>query len=184
MNFGEQANADTFGLGNAGVRRDSTTTAATNFTYSSGFSPDQFPATFDTAPPSENLNFNSPLFPTDPMTMDFNFNAFQQPTPAMSAADLDFSMPQFTSAGAEQSVQQDLHISPTGHGDVTLYSPEEVNLPDEGFGDGFHLGGPDFLLFPGTPSAPTANQTNWFPDMGMNSNGGNIDMGFDSANLF
>jgi hypothetical protein len=187
FNFGEQSTAEAFtGYETAGVRRDSTTTAATNFTFSSGFSPDQFPAAFDTAPPSENLNFNSPLFPTDGVNMDFgNFTtAFQQPTPAMSVAELDFSMPQFTTGGAEQSVQQDLHISPTGHGDVTLYSPAEVNLPDEGYGDGFQLGGPDFLLFPGTPSAPTSNQTNWFPEMHLNPNGGNVDMGFDSSNLF
>lgn len=183
--YGDASNSMTYGMS---TRRDSVTTAATNFTYSSGFSPDQLQATIDTAPPSENFNFNSPpLFTSNGMDMDFNLNSnvYQQPTPPLTTNDFNFDL-NFATAGAENiSVAPQQEISPTGQGDLTLFSPE-MCLQDEGFGDGMDFGGQDFVLFPPTNPVTSNNATNWFPDMEKtNYNGNQFDsLAFDPGNIF
>jgi len=168
---------DTIGGYDNGMRRDSTTTANTNYTYSSGYSPQQFLGLGGGAldnNSTENINFNSPLFGDTTGGIQFDFSGgYQQPTPALSTGDVDFMMPQYTNT-VDQSATA-FHVSPTGQADMTLFSPEEAALPDDGFGAGMDLGGPDFLLFPGNVAPQTSNGNNWYPDMGSTQGAGNMD---------
>ncbi|KAF2674622.1 hypothetical protein BT63DRAFT_15980 [Microthyrium microscopicum] len=177
---------ETYGSTN---RRDSITTAATNFTLSSGFSPEQFQASMNTAPPSENMGLSPDLFTNAGMDMDYgtlDSITYQQPTPALSVNDFGFNLNSFQAIeGAQNSYpQQPQQISPSGAGDMTLYSPEEA-IQDEGFGDNFNLND-DFLLFPAasTSGAMMGSATsNWFPDI----NGANDQfdpLQYDSGSMF
>jgi hypothetical protein len=151
-------------------RRDSVTTAGTNFTYSSGFSPEQFSQSLESMS-MEPFGFTSPLLSNN---NDFlSTMPLQQPTPAPSiGADFNFNPPSIPDA-----VLNNQHISPVDQ-TVSLFSPNFVEsvYPDEGFVDG-NLLGQDFELF---GDHATENPTAWM-DLNPSNLNGQFDLGFDSS---
>ncbi|KAF2635297.1 hypothetical protein P280DRAFT_523183 [Massarina eburnea CBS 473.64] len=142
-------------------RRDSIATDGSNFTYSSGHSPNE-PTSFDDAVTPEDTAINhNDVFGS---CLNTNFNsAFQQPTPAMSTGysfdALDFPM---------SSVPNDVpHLSPSGQADMTLFSPQ-MHI-DEGFGDSMDIAfsrpSGDFTLFQSSPNDMTLGNANFFPEI-------------------
>ncbi|EON61935.1 hypothetical protein W97_01153 [Coniosporium apollinis CBS 100218] len=135
--------ADQFGLDSAAGfgdfelygRRGSGTTAGTGFTYSSSHSPDQPMIT----PEEMDFDYN----PAVPAPFDFNpsYNLsglhLQQPTPAITSMDAGFN---YTPAEVPE-------LSPNGQANITLFTPHDNFMADEGFHDGF-AATTDFTLFP------------------------------------
>jgi len=154
-----------------GDRRGSGTTVITGTTYSTGFSPDQANlSSFDDAISPNDVNFNTSVLDT---TGDFNFgfaNApMQQPTPALSAGQ-NFDISPINVLASNSTLA---HLSPTGHGDPTLYSPHMDMALDEGLGGEMGTNfGADFTLFPTEHTDFTATTgSNWFPDTNLNTFG-------------
>ncbi|KAF1975824.1 hypothetical protein BU23DRAFT_632693 [Bimuria novae-zelandiae CBS 107.79] len=160
-------------------RRDSVTTdESTALTYSSGHSPME-PTSFEDAVTPEDAIINHNDIYNNNCTLNINTNfsgAFQQPTPAMSTA-YDFDLFPITSGGPNVP-----HLSPSGQGDMTLYSPP-MHV-DEGFGEGMETAtfAPpirDFELFgdSGSSNMPSlGGNSTFFPDMhDMNNFGGQFD---------
>jgi hypothetical protein len=170
-----------------GARRVSVTTAGSAMTYSSGFSPELGQSSLlDNTSPVGNLDFNSPIFGGNG-GMDYNFSTnFQQPTPALSigadfstGADFSFNAPLDVNS-TNFEISNNHHLSPTGQGDLTLYSPHMDTLhADEGFGEAMGFG-QDFTLYESTTNSTMPNATaSWFPDM--NIVGGQFDhFGFEN----
>jgi hypothetical protein len=153
-------------------RRDSITTAGTNFTYSSGFSPDQFNQSLDSIS-MEPFGFTSPMLQNN---NDFlSTIPLQQPTPAPSIG-AEFN---FNPSAISDEMLGNPHISSVDPG-VGLYSPNFVEniYQDEGFVDG-NLLGQDFELFGDTTSS-TENQTAWM-DLNPSNLNAQFDLGFDSS---
>lgn len=154
-----------------GDRRGSTTTAMTGTTYSTGFSPDQANiSSFDDAISPNDVNFPNNVLDT---SNDFNFGftnpPMQQPTPALSAGQNFDISPMSTHAVTGPSAALP-HLSPTGQGDVTLYSPHMDMGLDEGLGGGMDMGfGGDFTLFPTNNNDFAATNANWFNDTNFNT---------------
>jgi len=194
--FGESSRSSMHMYPNS-ARRDSVTTANTNFTYSSGFSPNVFDA------PPEELDFKSPVNYT-PANYDFNspqlftpamdfttqtmpsytpqFDVPQFESQAMSAAEFGYSLPTLAMPITQPApVQQPSHFSPTGQGDVTLFSTEV----DEGYSgaDGMLE---DFVLFPTDSTMDTSNTAvnNWTLDTSMTNFGGQFDAFYDQPTMF
>jgi hypothetical protein len=162
------------------LRRDSVTTDGSVFTHSSGHSPTEPNYLADAVTPEDTAINHDVVF-----ACAFNgngSNVFQQPTPAMTAYDnfdtsIDFTRPLFpinTTATAPAVVP---HLSPGAQPDVTLYSPQVMQV-DEGFSDGFgayERPSGDFTLFsdPAPNNMAFSNSIDMFPDM--SSVGGQFD---------
>ena len=156
-------------------RRDSSTT-----TYSTGFSSDQpHVSSFDDAMSPDDVKFNHNML--DGATgFDFNLTTapLQQPTPALSIGqNFDMSplsmMNHNAIAGPSNGIP---HLSPTGQGDLTLYSPNVDITLDEGLGGAAEMDmnyfGTDFTLFDTNPNFGGTAPTTWVPDANLDNFGG------------
>jgi hypothetical protein len=155
------------------TRRDSTTT------YSTGFSSDQpNVSSFDDAISPDDVKFNQNIL-DGPTPFDFNLNTapLQQPTPALSVAQNFDTSPlsmihNNPVAGPSNGVP---HLSPTGQGDLTLYSPNMDMTLDEGLGGtemDMNYFRTDFTLFDTNPTFSSNASTSWVPDANLDNFGG------------
>lgn len=158
-------------------RRESDATADSAVTYSSSHSPDQ-PTSFEEAITPEEPEFNHDMDLNNlNMNINFGYNvpSFQQPTPALSAGDVDglqnfsFEPPVNANFTANNTVP---HLSPGAQPNMTLFSPPMASMQiDEGFSDDTFLPpqGQDFMLFEaGSNTASGSNTTagaDWFPEL-------------------
>jgi hypothetical protein len=152
-------------------RRDSVTTAATNLSYSSGFSPNQYNQSLNSISPIDEFDFNSPINTTN---TDFFAMSMQPPTAS------PHQMPDFTFDYPQQSMDTVMNnISPEA-ANLTLLSNENM-FHDEGYVDD-HMLQNDFTLFDTTATPhPVAN--NWL-DANAISGNSQLDFGFGTENIF
>ncbi|KAF2729675.1 hypothetical protein EJ04DRAFT_568430 [Polyplosphaeria fusca] len=144
------------------LRRDSFATDGSAFTYSSGPSPTELNYSEDAVTP-EDITINDNLFNC---ALNNNLNvAYQQQTPLSTTFDnfdtMDFSRP----FGLNTTVTAGIpHLSPGAQADVTLFSPQQMQV-DEGFSEGiFSRPMGDFQLF--DQAQPSVDLSpNFFPEI-------------------
>jgi hypothetical protein len=158
-------------------RRDSVTTDASHFTYSSGHSPTELRSFDDAVTPEDTTINHNDVFNNCALGSNFATGFQQQPTPALSTG-FDFDPLPFNTNTMANGIP---HLSPLAQPDVTLFSPH-LQM-DEGFGDmememdmqAFSRPAADFTLFDGMQpsSMPMNNTANFFPEF--NQLGGQFD---------
>jgi len=161
------------------TRRDSATT------YSTGFSSDQPKiSSFDDAISPDDIKFNHSILDGVP---GFDFNLpnppLQQPTPALSVTPNFDASPLSMMHNNPVAGPSNLHLSPTGQGDLTLYSPNMDMSLDEALGGtemDLNYLGTDFTLFDNNSTFGTTTSTTWVPDGNLDNFGG-FDFGMGDA---
>jgi hypothetical protein len=148
--------------GNFTDRRDSITTAGTNFTNPSIFSPNNL--TWDSVSPLDQFDYASAFGTADAGLL--STIGMQQPTPSPSV------VPNFTfNSNDGDALMSNHQISPEAE-NLTLMSGENV-FPDEGYVDS-NMFGTDFQLYNDAVAGANTNSIDW------NTMNGNFDFGFDN----
>lgn len=158
-------------------RRDSVTTDGSALTYSSGHSPTDLTSFEDAVTPEDSSINHNDIYNNCGLSLNTNLpGVYQQHTPAMSTG-FEFEPMQFPMSSGANNVP---HLSPSGQADMTLFSPQQMNL-DEGFADmdtTFAAPTADFELFGDSSSSnmPSLGGTSgFFPDMTNFGVGGQFD---------
>lgn len=176
FNYGYGNVLDTPALSNEDIqetyRRASITTAGTELTYSSGYSPQQ-PTSFEDAISPDDIaishdilfdgqtRFAAPALPS---------TTLQQPTPEVNGVfeGFDFNQPLQLNSNIPSNHAAP-HLSPAGQADMTLFSPQIDNgTPfDEGFHEEVNQFRPtaDFTLYDTSDNTAAAANMNWFEDL-------------------